>query len=181
MKTAVLLLLSLTACQSPTLTHIELDYTDTVLVEGSGLLGELVTTLGFDGFANMNLTDNEVLANQGVEPGDVRNVRLISFELEAIEPAGADLSFLATMSVSAESEGLDAVEIASHSDFAVGESTAIFTIPEVDLTEYIVSESVTLGTEVSGELPSEDTTIEARVVIDVAVTLKGAINQAKAN
>ncbi len=129
----------------------------------------------------MHLAGNDVLSTKGVEPGDVRNVRLNSFELEAIEPAGAALSFLAPMSVRIVIEGLDAVEIASHSDFAVGESTAIFTIPEVDLTEYIVSESVTLGTEVSGELPSEDTTIEARVVIDVAVTLKGAINQAKAN
>jgi hypothetical protein len=176
-----ILFLGLAACQSPTLTHIELDYTDTVVVEGSGLLGDLVTTLGFDGFADMNLTENEELANQGVEPGDVRDVRLVAFELEAIQPAGADLSFLSSMRVSAESEGLASVEIASYSDFATGEALALFTIPDVDLTEYIVSESVTLETEVSGELPSDETTIEARVLIDVGVTLKGAINQAKAN
>ena len=123
--------------------------------------------------------DAEELANQGVEPGDVRDVRLVSFELEAISPSNADLSFLSSLSVSAESDGLDIVEIASHSDFGEGVALAQFTVPDVDLTDYIVSESVTLGTDVSGELPSDDTTIEARVVIDVAVTLKGAINQAK--
>ena len=81
------LLLGLAACQSPTLTTIQIDYNDTVVVEGSGLLGDLITTLGFDGFADMNITDAEELANQGVEPGDVRDVRLVSFELEAISPS----------------------------------------------------------------------------------------------
>ena len=180
MKMAWLSVLGLTACQSPTLTTIQIDYTDSVVVEGSGLLGDLVTTLGFDGFADMNITDAEELANQGVEPGDVRDVRLATFELEAINPSDADLAFLSTMSVSAESDGLDTVEIATHSEFAAGVALAQFAIPDVDLTDYIVSESVTLTTDVSGELPAEDTTIEARVVIDVAVTLKGAINQAKA-
>ena len=53
-----------------------------------------------------------------------------------------------------------------------------FNLSDVDLTEYLVSESMTLTTDVTGHQPEDDTTVVARVVLDVGVTLQGARNAA---
>ena len=53
-----------------------------------------------------------------------------------------------------------------------------FELDDVDLTPYVVSESMTLTTEVSGTRPDADHTVVARFALDVAVTTQGACNAA---
>ena len=50
----------------------------------------------------------------------------------------------------------------------------MFDIVDVDLTDYVVSHSMTLTTEVSAHRPDADTEVEARFVVDVGVTVQGA-------
>ncbi|MEL6345847.1 MAG: hypothetical protein AAFV53_22240 [Myxococcota bacterium] len=164
---------------SGTLTYIEIDFRDAVTVEGGGLLSELVGALGFDGFTSMDLTDAQELQNQGVEPGDIQDVQLVTFQLTATSPSGADLSFINTMDVFASAPDLNEVQVASQDTFPAGQAQVDFTISALDLTEYVVSESMTLSTDVNGNQPVDDTEIEAYVVLDVGVTLQGALNQAR--
>ena len=51
-----------------------------------------------------------------------------------------------------------------------------FDVEPVDLTEYVVSESMTFTTEVTGRRPDVDTTVEARFDVAVGVTGQGACN-----
>lgn len=134
------------------------------------LLEDLVGGLGFGDFIAMDLTESSELQNQGVDPGDIRDVRLEVFELEATAPEGADLSFLQSMTVSVEAPDLPAVVIAEQDAFAEGEAVVVFDRPEVDLTDYVVSQSMTFTTDVSGTRPSEDTDVTARFTVAVGVT-----------
>jgi len=172
-------LVGLTACKDGVLTRIDVDGSATTTVSGGNILTELVGSLGFSSFTAMDITSAEELQNQGVEPGDIKDVRLISFELEAIDPSNADLAFIESMSVDVEAPGLDQIQIASASDFPPGVGLVEFDIDDVDLTEYVVSESMTLTTDVSGNQPPEDTTVEARYLLEVGVTLQGANNARK--
>lgn len=164
----------LAGCKGTVLTRIDIDGAATTTVQGATLLEQLVGDLGFDDFVSMNLVESEELANQGVEPGDIEEARLVSFELEAVDPVGADLSFIDEMTLTVESPDLDTVQVAAADAFPEGEALVAFAVSDVDLTDYIVSESMTLGTDVTGQRPDDTTTVEARYVIEVGVTLQGA-------
>ena len=167
-------LVAWTACKNGALTHIELADSDEVVVEKGSLLEDLVGSLGFDSFVSMDLTEAQELQNQGVEPGDISEAFLVEFSLTATSPSGADLSFIDSMKVYVEGPDLPRQLLASASSFDEGVSRVDFDLEDVDLVEYIVSESLTLETEVSAKRPSETTTIKADYVIDVGVTLQGA-------
>ena len=65
----------------------------------------LIGDVGLGEFVAFDITQATELQNQGVGPGDIMNVSFTLFELEALTGA-ADLSFLESMEVYVESEGL---------------------------------------------------------------------------
>lgn len=145
-------------------------------VEGGGLVGGLTGSLGFTGLSSMGITASEELQNQGVAPGDIDGASLVYFEMEALDGQG-DLAFIDSLSVYVAAPDQPEQLLASSQDFPTGQAVVALSVEPLDLTPYIVSESMTLTTDVSGELPDEDTTVEARFELDVRVTGQGACNQ----
>lgn len=167
-------LLSWSACQDDTLLTLTIEDESSTQVEQGTILEELAGTFGFGDFVSMDITASQELQNQGVGPGDIRDVRLTLLSLSV--PEGQDLSFLDSVDVYVEAPGLDAVLIASQDAFPEGEPVVDLDLEDVDLTDYAVSQSMTLSTEVSGSRPSEDTTVTAAYALDVGVTTQGACN-----
>ena len=172
------MLLFLLGCNSLSdLLTIEIEESSQVLVEQGTVLESLIGELGFDDFVSMDITDSQELANQGVEPGDIERVQLTLLELEAIDPSDATLSFFESMTFYASAPDTDEIKIAEAPSFPETESLVTFELEEVDLTPYVVSESMTLTTELTAQRPEVDTLIEARFVLEVQATLQGAKNQ----
>ena len=166
------------SCDSGLFT-IELEERAQTTVPGGTLLEELLGDLGFEDFVTVDITASEELENQGVQPGDIVDVTLTAFELEALSPSGADLTFLEEIAVYVEADGLSRQRIAWLDDFPAGAALVSFNLDAVDLTPYAVSAAMTIDTEVTGRSPDEDTTIEARFVLDVGVTSQGACSQVR--
>lgn len=171
-----LFLAVLPSCRDGVLTTIQLDGEATTRIEGATILETLAGDLGFESFISMNLVESEELENQGVEPGDIRNARLAGFELEAVSPQDADLSFIDDMLIFVSSPDLAEQPIAGADAFPEGATRVAFEVEDVDLTDYIVSESLTIGTDVTGRRPEEATEVQARYRIEVGVTLQGVKN-----
>lgn len=159
------------------LATIHLDESDQVTIPQGTLLDQLIGNLGFSGFSAMDITADTELQNQGVEPGDVKDVVLTDFELEALDPAGSDLSFIDSMQVYATAPELPKVLLASQTSFPAGQATVSFQVEDVDLTDYVTSQSLTITTDVSGHPPDQDTMVEGRFGLDVGVTAKGALRK----
>lgn len=166
------------ACSAKLFT-ITVEDSSAVIVERGTLLEQLIGDLGFDDFVAMNIVDSEELENQGVAPGDIRETFLVQFELEALEPAGSDLAFLDELVVYVEAPGLPRVQVARGAEFPDGQGRVDLDLEPVDLTDYVVSESMTLSTDVTARRPEQDTLVEARFALDVGVTGQGACNQAR--
>jgi hypothetical protein len=164
----------LPSCGDGGVFRVDIDGDDTLVVEQGTVLEALAGDLGFGAFLAMNLTEDQRLANQGVEPGDIARARLLSFTLEATDPAGADLAFLQEVRLFVEAPELPAVEVASASDFPPGLARVDFELEDVDLTAHLVSEEMTLRAEVDGGRPADDTTLRAAYALEVGVTLQGA-------
>ncbi len=167
------LVTSWVACRGATLAHIDIDGNDTLVVPGGNILEDLLGDIGFDGFTNMNLTESKKLKNQGVSPGDIQDVRLVSFELEVLDPDDGDLSFFSSIDVWVNAPGLSPVLIASSEDFGDGVRVVSFDVMDVDITDYVVSESMTLSTDIVANSPRDDTRLKASYLLDVGVTAQG--------
>lgn len=166
------------ACSGKLLT-INIEQESSIVIEQGTLLENLVGQFGFSEFTNLDITDNQELQNQGVAPGDITDVYFRTFKLTATAPGGADLSFIENLEFYVEADGLDRVLVASQSDFPAGQASVDLNLEDVDLTAYVVSESMDLTTEVRGGRPDADTTVLAEFSIDVGATAQGACNQIK--
>ena len=171
-----MLILSLLACGLTTITINESAQTE---VPKATLAEVILGDMGFGDFVSMDLTESSELANQGVEPGDVEDVRLTYMELEALTPDGSDLSFLDEMRIFVEGPDLEPQELAWADDFPAGESVVGFTLTDVDMTPYVVSQSMTFDVQVTASRPEEDTLVEARFGVDVRVTVQGIKNNTR--
>lgn len=162
----------LTGCGK--LFSITIEESSTTVIASGGLLSELTGQLGFDDFLAMDITDNQELANQGVEPGDIQDVEVTLIELTATDPAGADLSFIESIDVYVTSPDLPEVLIATQDAFPDGQASVALELERVDLTDYAVAESMTITTDASGTMPEDDTTVRADIEMRVGVTGRGA-------
>lgn len=144
-----------------------------------GELTDLIDTLGFDGFSDMDISESEELRNQGVSPGDISSTTLEKFELTVLSPTDGDLSFLSEVAVYVETADLEPLRIAYSDSFPEGQKNIVFELDDVDISEYVVQDSMNITTEVAGSPPSEDTSIEADIALEIGVTSQGACNAAK--
>lgn len=166
-------LVGVLACQAKLFKISVADESNSV-VPGETLFTELLPDdLGFDDFLDMDITESQELANQGVEDGDIKDVALVDFLLRAVDPADADLSFLSRLEVFVEAPGVPRARIASQTEFPEGVREVAFELEAVDLTPYVVSESMTFTVDATGQLPPEDTTIVAAYEVEVGVTGQG--------
>jgi hypothetical protein len=165
------------ACQGALLT-VRLNESATTTIPAATPLEVLVGDLGFGDFVALDLTDATELQNQGVAPGDIATVRFVDFELEALSGAD-DLSFIDDLAFYVEAPDLPRVLVASQATFPPGEAVVSLVLEEVDLTEYVVSESMTITTEIDAARPREATEVEARFTLAVGVTGQGACTYLK--
>lgn len=169
--------LLLTGCQSQ-IFEITVETDASTIVEAGTVFEALLSDFGFGDWVSMDITAAQELKNQGVAPGDIDGVTLTSFVIDATAPAGADLSFLDSMQVSVEAPDLPKVLIASGDNFAAGDPSVALAIEPVDLTDYVVSQALTITTDVSGRRPDQDTDVRASLSLVIGVTAQGALNAA---
>ncbi len=149
-----------------------------IVVEQGTPLEALLGDLTFGEFSDLDITSRDVVQNQGVEPGDINEVRLTELVLTATDPDDADLSFISTLDFFVEADGLPQELVASQDDFPEGQAVVPLELEDLDLTEYALKDSMTLTTDVSGGRPEVDTTVLAEFTLRIRATGKGIVNQA---
>lgn len=167
---ALVVPLVLAACGLLTFT---VEQESSTTVEGAGLLGEVLGALDFTGLNEFDVTIEQEMADQGVEPGDLESVTLTTLSLAA-EP---DLSFLISMDVYVGATGVDEVLVASAADFPEGQSTVELTPTGANLAAAVVAGDMKFRVEASGSAPVEDTEVDIFVEVEVTGTPQGACNQ----
>ncbi len=156
------------------LLRLEVEHDAATVVPGAGLLGTVLGVVDLGGLDDFDVAVSEELADQGVEPGDLREVRLTRFELTG-EP---DLGFLRALDVYASADGVAEVLLASVGDVPDGEAVAALRLEDVDLAPLVVAGGMRFRIAASGEAPEEDTDVVASVAAEVVATPQGACNAA---
>lgn len=156
------------------LLRLEVEQDASTTVEGAGVLGGLLQTLDLGDLDDFDLTVEQELADQGVEPGDLRSVTLTSFVLRG-DP---DLGFLSGLEVSVSAEGIAPFVVARTGDVAPGTTEVALELPDADLAEAITVGGLRFTIDASGEPPADDTVVSAHVVAEVVATPQGACRAA---
>lgn len=144
-------------------------------VDGAGVLGGLLSTLDLGGLDDFDLSIEQELADQGVDEGDLRSVRITELSLTG-EP---DLGFVSGMAVYVSATGIEAFEVATLGDVPAGATSATFTLDDVDLADAIAAGGLHFRVDASGEPPEDDTAVNASLTAEVTATPKGACHQLK--
>lgn len=147
----------------------------TTVVEGAGVLGELLAVLDFSGLDDFDITIEQRMADQGVEEGDLESVTLTRLDLSA-DP---DLSFLESMDVYVGADGVDDVLVASGASFPEGQGTVALDVTGANLAEHVVAGGMKFRVEATGSAPVDDTEVTVSVEVGVQATSQGACNAAK--
>ena len=144
------------------------------VIKGS-LLSQVLSSLGFAGLSDMQLSNSAEMKNQGVKPNQIDSVRLKLMRLRVKSPAGQDLTFFKSIQFFAESQGLEKKLVAKGGPFAAGATQVDLQLVDADLKAYVTAPSMSLTTAVDGHPPPQDTTIEATVTLRVDVNVTGAV------
>lgn len=144
-------------------------------VEGAGVLGEILAALDFSGLNDFDVTIEQRMADQGVEPGDLESVLLTRLDLSA----SPDLSFLESLEVYVSAEGVDEVLVAHSEAFPEGQETVALELTDADLVDHVVAGDMRFRVEARGSAPVDDTEVKVLVEVDVQATSQGACNAAK--
>ena len=153
---------------------LTVEETTVTTVPGSGLLGELLGALDFSGLDDFDVTIEQQLEDEGVEPGDLRSVVVTTLRLSA-EP---DLAFLEQLDVYVSAEGVPEVLVATGATFPAGTSAVDLDLTGADLTDAVIAGSMAFRVTASGSPPVDDTDITVLVAVEIDATAQGTCRAA---
>jgi hypothetical protein len=168
---AALGVLALCTCES--IDNVEFAASGRATIAQATLLETLLAdALDFSGFDDISF--DQQFENQGVSKDQVDSVRLLSFVLTIDGPEDQTFDFLDAMEVTASSDGLPDIRVASISGVPMGARTLSLDVePSAELQPYVVAPSMTLSVAVEGRRPESDTDLTAEVLLDVDIHVPG--------
>jgi len=168
----LLLCVGIVACEKlDEFTQFKMDYDSSVVIPSSTGLN-----LPVDLFTPDVKTNSESkFAINDTRKDLIEEITLDELELTISSPDGEDFSFLKTIDIYIEAEGLPKEKIAWHDDVSsVVGSTLSLETAQVDLKEYIKKDEFTLMTEVvTDEALKSDHTIDIHTVFNVNAKILG--------
>lgn len=114
----------------------------------------------------------DVLAEQGIEEGDLSSV---VFRSGALQAAGGSLAFLHAFALMVDADGQTLKTVA---ELPPGDAQSLeLDTTQLDLVDYLWADDMLVVTEASGELPPEDVILRLSYLVEIGVTLRGALGQ----
>jgi hypothetical protein len=144
-------------------------------VDGAGPLGTVLDVLDLAGLEGLDVSIEQEMADQGVEPGDLREVVLTELALSA-EP---DLAFLDSIEIWVEADGVEPVLVAEGIDFPEGQARVELVTTGENFADHVAATGMSFRVDASGRAPDDDTDVTVDVAVRVEATAQGACNASK--
>jgi hypothetical protein len=123
--------------------------------------------LDFAGFGGIDLSQTQEFKNQGITKNEVQSVKLTGVKLTIASPSGANFDFLTSLSFDVSAQGEPQKEVASLASVPRSATELDLTVANVELVPYVTAPSMSVTSNAQGELPPQNTTINATMVFDV--------------
>jgi hypothetical protein len=140
------------------------------VIEKGTVIEQLVGTLGFGEFTNLDLSESQEFRSNDVQKRHVASARVKNLVLTITAPQGQTFDFLERIAFYVEAPGLDRKRIA-HAKVPRGAANIQCEIDDLDLASYIRAPSMSITSEVRGRRPDRDTEVQANLRIAIATVL----------
>ena len=148
----------------------DVDVSGQTTVEGGGLLEDLLDQFSFGDLANMDISSTAEFQNNQAEKERVSEARLTKVALTITAPEGQDFDFINEITFFVTAPGQPEREVATKA-VPRGVRTFELDLADVDLAPYVRADQMSLTTAVNGRRPTEDTTIQADLVLHIIAAL----------
>lgn len=163
-----MLIALLTGCPADTAT-IDVERTSRVTVEAGEPGAVLEGDAGFPDLQDMDLTAEDELRTLDKDAEDVQEAWLGAFLLEARQPDTADLAFLEKVRAYGTAADVEEAFLAGADEFPDGERIVDLACDDVDLTDLMLSQGMTVRVELTGTRPAEEVEIGATLTFRIVV------------
>jgi hypothetical protein len=171
---AIMVLCSLLTCSD--VDNFTVEVSSQTMVPSATVLEQLLGEIDFAGFDNIMFDDTQEFQNEGVSKDQVDSVRLVSLRLTISDPPDDQFDFLDSIRFFVEAEGLPRVQIAELDPVPDGLGEIEIDVDSsVELQPYVVAPSMTLTTEVEGQRPANETTVDADAEFSVDANVGGTL------
>ncbi|RMD59397.1 hypothetical protein D6833_11495 [Candidatus Parcubacteria bacterium] len=172
MKRAIPFLVCLLLVSCEEWRTVEIEETAETVVEQGTVVEQLVGSMGFGDFLNMDISANQELQNSDIQKNHIEKAKLTLLRLTITDPpSGQDFTFLDSLEFFVESPNASKQRIAHLDAFEAGETTVDLELDDVELAPYATDDYMNVTAEVTGRRPDNDTTIEALMRIEVVAKL----------
>lgn len=134
------------------------------------------------GFPGVEVEDMQVYlgtyaSTRDIDPDDLADAVIDQIEVRIVSPEDADMAFARRVELYVVAPELDPVRVGYAEDFEPGQRSLSLITDDVDITEYVASEWVTIYAVVDGRSPPEPIELEGAANLHVGITMAGACNQ----
>jgi hypothetical protein len=124
----------------------------------------VLAQLGFSSFSSLDLSQSQQWQNNQANKDKVSSATLTAATLDVTVPDGGDLSFLQGLQFFVAAPDAGTALIAEGHSFPQGQSHVdLIAHPEVELAPYVKASTMTITSNVTGQQPSQNTTVHAKV------------------
>jgi hypothetical protein len=167
---ALVALLSAGACV-PTV-EFDVPVSADTSIQGGGLLGGLLGSLGFDGLSSMDLSDTREFSANDTRKEQVTSAKLTQLEMTVTAPADGNFDFLDEISFTAQAQGVDDAEVA-HKTVPNGVTNFLCDIDGAELAPFVKADTMSITTDVTAHQPADDTTIHVDANFHISAEVVG--------
>jgi hypothetical protein len=139
-------------------------------IEKGTAVEQLVGSLGFGQFTNLDLAQSQEFRSNNVQKRHVASAKLKALTLSITAPQGQNFDFLESLTFFIESPGMPRRRLA-HQAIPRGATRLTFEPEDVELAPYVRADTMTITTEVRGRRPDRDTEVQCSLVLTVSTVL----------
>lgn len=144
--------------------------TSQTVVERGTVIESTVGSLGFTQFTALDFSQSQEFQNRDVQKKHVTGAKIENLVLTVVAPSGHTFDFLENVMFYIEAPGLPKKRIA-HKTVPKGVGRFRCEIDEVELGPYVRADTMKITTSVKGRRPDEDTTVEAKLTVNISTVL----------
>lgn len=151
--------------------NFDVPITGETTVPAGGVVGSLISELApFTGFSDFDFSDTQEFESNDVAREHVQSATLTKLTLTVVAPEDGNLDFLNEISFLVSADG-QAPQVVAEKVIEDGLSEVDVDPVDVDLAEFIRSDSVSITTEANAEPPSAETRIRASMTFNITAGL----------
>lgn len=153
------------------LDNFDITIKEQTVIAGGGLVSDILGEVGFTGLNSFDIEDNQEFQNKDIPKKNIEWTRVRDLDLTVIDPDSNTFAFVDSILFFIQSPNQERAALASSGAVADTLQIINFNLENLDIAPYLKDESMSITTQFFGTQPSENTTVEIEMKLEIEAKL----------